>query len=702
MTEPEQIRMTSSERGRSFRPDVQGLRALAVLAVVLFHTATPGFAGGFVGVDVFFVISGFLITGNLLRERRARGRTRLGRFYARRLVRLGPAAAATVLGTVAAAHVILPPLDRIGLRTEAVASLVGLENVWLARTATDYLAAHAESPFQQFWSLGVEEQFYLVWAPTIAVLLALGLRRRGLLVIINAGCLLGLAAMVLSSEVNGPWTFFGLHARFWELGVGAALAVTVHERARRRRPARGTGIRLAASGVLPTGLLLLIGSVVLLDSDMPWPGPLTLLPVVGAALVLLPVSGPARLRRALGSPPLRWVGDRSYSIYLVHWPVLVLWEASAGRSLTPVELGIALALTAALAWASHAVFERGVAHIVWGRSERAARRGPIVVATAVAVVAGVSIPATAVPRLAGHELEPAPSAAAVLRGPWSPTAVPTNITPSIPSATDSLPPIYDDGCHAGFDATVTRACGTSRISGTSGTGAETAGPERHGAHAADDDEDTVVLFGDSHAAQWVTPLEALADARGAELVTMTKSSCPSVDLSVRAVELGRPYRECDAWRRDALRKIEDLRPGVVVLANAANSYLDDGDAGAWGAALSRTVEQLRAVGSDVVVLGDTPFWDETPNRCLSASVDDVDACAAPVSSLTEADRTTAQRAAAESTGAHFVDPIPWICDDRCEPVLWNVLVYRDTNHLTEEMARTLTPRLDEAVGPLLS
>ncbi|MGU3410302.1 acyltransferase family protein [Microbacterium sp. M1A1_1b] len=634
------------------RRDVQGLRAVAVLGVLAFHAGVPGVTGGFVGVDVFFVISGFLITGNLLRDRATHGRVRLGHFFRNRVARLAPAATATVAATVLVAFLVAPPLDRIGIRVQAIAALVGAENLQLARTGTDYLADHVAGPFQQFWSLGVEEQFYLGWALALAGILAVPALRRRLLVLTAALCTVSVVAMVAQTSASGPWAFFAPHSRAWELGGGAVAAVVLARA--RRRAAVPAHVLWRWSGLLGIGLVAV--SFVVFDGSTPFPGPLTLVPVVGALLLVVPGPADDPVRQLLSTRPMRWIGDRSYSLYLWHWPALVLAATAVGRPLTPLETAAALAAAVVLAWAGHAVFEVRVS--AWARRTRTR---PVVLVAVVAAVAVAVVPATALPVLHTTTVAPTASAARVLGGPWAPPAVPRNLTPSLASATDDVPSLYASGCHADFDAVTTRACRT-------GAGAR-----------------TMVLFGDSHAAQWASPLTTVADRQHAALVTMTKSSCPSVDLTVSSVELGRTYRECDLWRRDALRRITAMRPDVV----------------GWGHALEHTIHDLRASGAAVVLVGDTPFWDETPDRCLSAALHDVGRCAAPRDTLVDTARTTAQAEVAARTGVTWIDPLPWICRDVCAPVLWNVLVYRDANHLTDTTARALEPRLADALAPVL-
>lgn len=661
-----------------WRTDVQGLRAVAVVGVLVFHAGAPWLTGGFAGVDVFFVVSGFLITRNLLRERATTGTIRLGRFFLGRLVRLAPAATATVLATVAAVFLVLPPLDRVSARPDALFALLGLENLHLARTGTDYLAEHAASPFQQFWSLGVEEQFYVGWAVVLVVLSALPRLRSRLLAVTFALGVLGFGVMLAQGALSGPWAFFGSHTRAWEFLAGALVAM--HSAARTSSPRRRGAAAwhaLAQRTAAPIGLVLIGAAFVLFDAATPYPGPATLVPVLGAALLVAPGVPGDRTRSLLGARPLRWIGDRSYSLYLWHWPAFLLPTLALGRPLEPLEVLLACTATVLVGWVSHAVFERGVTQWV-----RRARRRPLVLIGAVTAVAVVTVPLTALPPLHAGAPAVAPDARAVLAGPLSPPSVPSNLSPSIADVSASLPVPYRDGCHADTAATVPEACAY----GSSGA------------------EGTVILFGDSHAAQWATPVIAAAEQRGMRVVTMTKSACPVADVRVRSAELGREYDECDAWRSSALARIAELAPDVVLVSAAGAGYeslrTDPAPfAEVWRRGLERTLTRITA---PTVVLHDTPRWSVTPNRCLSASVEDVSVCSEPTAALVRPDIVDAERAAARVTDSVTVDPVPWICDAQCAPVLWNVLAYRDVNHITDVLARTLTPRmvavLDDVLG----
>jgi peptidoglycan/LPS O-acetylase OafA/YrhL len=343
MVASDQAYADRTEMRAHFRPDIEGLRAVAVLAVLLFHVGVPGLPGGFVGVDVFYVISGFLITGLLVRELAATGRIDLVTFYARRLRRLLPAALVVIAVTLVASWAVLSRLRFPEVAGDAAASALYVSNIRFAEQATDYLAAHeSASPYLHFWSLGVEEQFYLVWP----FLLLIGARlvpvaRLGILLVAVA---LGSFALSLAwTDVAAPWAFFSLPTRAWELAIGALIAVGAL-RLPRRAP------RSVAVGSVAVGLALIALACVVIDGSTPYPGTAALLPVAGTSLVIIggaaTRAGPSRWL-SMSAP--RWLGRISYSLYLWHWPILVLVPVALGFDgvgLRLVLAGAAVALAA--------------------------------------------------------------------------------------------------------------------------------------------------------------------------------------------------------------------------------------------------------------------------------------------------------------------------------------------------------------------
>ena len=341
-----------------FRPDLEGLRAVAVILVLLYHAQVPWVSGGYVGVDVFFVLSGFLITGLLARELAATGRVDLPAFYARRARRLLPAASVTLLVTMVASALVLPPLRVPDVAGDTVAAAFYVSNMRFAIQATDYLgSALPPSPVLHFWSLGVEEQFYLFWPALLLFASGVAFRARRvsdglrrLAIILAITFVLSLAISLWLTDVAQPWAFFSLPARAWELALGALLAL----------PAAGRWVPARAAPWLGwAGVVMVVLSGLVLDEATKFPGVAALLPTMGSALVIaagLRAAGlspdaqataaspdaqadaspdaqadapPRRnLRRfavpaaVLGLAPLRFFGRISYSLYLWHWPIL--------------------------------------------------------------------------------------------------------------------------------------------------------------------------------------------------------------------------------------------------------------------------------------------------------------------------------------------------------------------------------------------
>jgi peptidoglycan/LPS O-acetylase OafA/YrhL len=706
-----------------FRPDLEGLRAVAVVLVLLFHAGIPGFPGGYVGVDVFFVLSGFLITGLIVRELQRTGTVSLVAFYARRARRLLPAAALALIVTVIVSAWMLPPLLVPGVATDGIAAALYSANIRYALQATDYLQAEvAPSPLLHFWSLGVEEQFYLFWP---ALLLFAAARRsdavRRIAVVV---VLVGAGSFALSmwlTQVAEPWAFFSLPARAWELALGAGLAL-----AATRSLALPRVGAVAASGV---GLAMIVTAGVVFDTGTPFPGSAALLPTVGAALVIAAglrdsTVGPSRI---LGSGPFRWMGRISYSLYLWHWPILVL-PAVAMDTALPLPTRIALALVAILvAAASQRWLEEPIRH---GRLVRLPARRNLALAGALTLaVATVSLgigawsflgqgPGLAVPALgadpgpdngldspAGIVPGGSPGGAGSGTGPTEPGGapapgtsapvtppvttggpLPANLRPPLLQARDDLPRTYGDGCHLDFSQTEPGAC----VYGVPGG------------------SPTVILFGDSHAAQWFPTLERLAIARSWRLVSLTKSACSAAATTVWNSALNRAYTECDTWRERALARIATEHPDLVVMADSRGYMLalpggpvasEDREA-TWDAAVARTLARLGPITRAIVLMGETPKSSVDPPVCLSKHRDDSLACTTPMADAIASARLAAERTVAAAAGAVFVDPTPWVCpSDPCPVVIGRYLVYRDRHHLTATFAAALAGALG-AVLPL--
>ncbi|MGH8075615.1 MAG: acyltransferase family protein [Lysobacter sp.] len=505
-------------RGKlAYSPALDGLRAIAVLAVVAYHAGAPVYAG-FVGVDIFFVISGYLITRLLHNELQVTGRISFLDFYARRARRILPALVAVIVITLAASIVLLLRNGVAETGKAAAAAFVFAANVFFANAPAGYFdAAPQDNPLLHLWSLGVEEQFYLVW-PVVLVLA----RKQPVPI---------LAAIAASSFLTCEWmlwtgheqaAFYQAPPRAWELAVGGLIAL-----GRIQLP------RWAA----PAGLALVLASCMATSRHFPGAGALPA--VLGASLLVAAIHGGHRCA-PLESRPIVWIGLISYSLYLWHWPIIVLGQA------LPAAAQIAMAF--ALAALSYYFVERPFRKR-WVVSPRRS------VATAALVVA-------------------AGAASAITLQPLN-----LGIQP-IPAA--NVPDIYKMGCDDYFTSAELKPCKFGR----------------------DDAPNKAVVVGDSVSLQWFPALYRMFDRPGWQLIAITKSACPMMDISFYDKRLHRVYTECEEWRADALSMIDGLHPNVVIVGNA-NHY--DFGREQWTSGAHAIFSRLSGSADAVRVIRSTPL-----------------------------------------------------------------------------------------------
>lgn len=692
-----------------FRPDIEGLRAVAVLAVVLFHAEVPGVGGGYVGVDVFFVISGFLITGLLWREVSATGAVRLRCFYGARARRLLPASAAVGVVTAIGAAVLLPPLQARAVFGDGIASALYVSNYRFPLEGTDYFVNEMPpSPFQHYWSLGVEEQFYLVWPPLIigtAWLIRRTRRRTRALTAASATPYLVVLALVAAASfaaslavtyVMPAVAFYSLPTRAWQLAVGGLVALTPGQW--RRLPALPAAIAGWA------GLALILAACALLSTTTLYPGAAALLPVLGAALVIGAGSAAPSLGcgRVLAMSPMRAIGRVSYSWYLWHWPVLLFAPLLLGR---PLGLGgrlVAVVVSAVLALLTLHFLENPMRFAAPLRRSALGSLALGAFATAVAVCVGAALlvvvptpvgrgapaatltvtpaPAPTGPNIDAYtaavqhavaQVQAAVAAAADLK------AVPSNLDPQLADAAAEVHPMWLNGCLRFFWEVEQPGC-------TMGDTASTT---------------TVALVGDSNATMWAPAFQEIASQRHWRLEIMGKASCPLMDLRITNPYLRREYTECEQWRGQIISRLHAERPRVVVVSMARYYGAAKGfSAGftsydrVWINSITRLVQQLRGTGAKVLVLGPIPDPHSVVPICLSGHLEDVTACSPRRSTAVNEPGIAAESAATLAGGGQYADLTDLFCTaDRCPVIVGNTPVYFDQRHLTIEYCRLLAP-----------
>jgi len=668
---------------RGFRPDIEGLRAFAVLAVVLYH-ADLGVRGGFVGVDVFFVISGFLITRQLVRSVEDRGVRSLPTFYARRIRRLLPAAAVVVAVTVLAARAWAPPLQVRSIAVDGMFTTFYGLNYRLAVEGTQYLHQNdAVSPLQHFWSLAVEEQFYVVWPIVIVLIAAIGRRyhRALLTVALAATVVISYRYSITTTAHLESWAYFSLHTRAWELALGGLVAVGAGPLARMPR---------ALGGLLAwVGLIAMIASAFIYSDNTTYPGAYAALPVGAAALVIAAGCGPRRgAERILAEPALQCIGRISYAWYLWHFPMLIIAPMAVGHSLNWAGRGVVVWLSLLAAIASYFWIEDPIRHLGrlnWQGFVTGFAASATVLAAAALVLGNLpsmvgSGEATHVVQAASASTKVDKEMSAALAAGVRITAAPKNLTPTPQSAAHDLPAADSTNCHASFTTIAQGACVYGDPTGTH----------------------TAVLVGDSHADMWLAAFDRAGKAAHWKIVDWTKSSCPAARITVYESTLKRTYTECDTWRTQVVARIGRLRPDLVFLSDSENVVGAGVTPQQWSRATVATMNAIHTATSTtkVELLQDDPVPAYDMPSCVAEHLSAVTDCTFPVSkAYSFPARHRALAAAATKAGYPVIEPRSWICTaDRCPAIVGNLLVYRDDTHLTNTFSAWLAPR----VAPLLT
>ena len=676
---------------RRFRPDVQGLRALAVTLVVLFHAGVPGLTGGFVGVDVFFVISGFVISGLLLRERANSGKTSLLTFYARRAKRILPASTLVILATILASFHWLGFIRGASVASDGRWAAVFLENFHAISVGTDYFGAHqAISPLLHYWSLAVEEQFYLVF-PLLFMVAATVLRRRNprlrlgiLLAIVIAG---SLALSITQTHSDPIVAYYSPFTRAWELALGGLVACVGPALVRMDKRVAAILSWLGVAGILVAGFVY--------SGATAYPGSAAILPVGATALVI--AAGFAAPRFGAEWLLGRWLviklGDISFSLYLWHFPVLVIAAQAATHPLSGLERTQLVALAVALSIATYALLENPVRHAksLSAQPGRSIAIGVgLVISTVLIASALVNIPGGSTSQgAASRSTRPVASSAgldqvraqvaagATLRQLPAPLIPPLTTKPSF---VGSIP----DTCVVSKEqVSQIQPCILGDTASTR----------------------TMVLLGDSQAAVFAEGFDQMAKVHHYRLVVLAKDECPPW-LASYVTTSGGVFPACDAWHKFEVSSILSLHPDAVVVAGASGK---NWQSSSEIRAINDLVRVLSPSVAKIAILSNMPSFlgrlpSLIPPNCLLSHPDDLKLCNLSASSWHRSQlafRVTLQ-SAAKLSGAKFVNIDDLFCTQiTCPVVVARHQVYFDFYHIMASYGSFVSPALWELLKPVL-
>jgi peptidoglycan/LPS O-acetylase OafA/YrhL len=647
----------------AFRDDIEGLRAVAVLSVVGYHFGVPYLTGGFLGVDVFFVISGYLITSILRAELLGRGSIDVVRFYGRRARRLLPALLLMTVATIVAGIFILSPPEQFYIEKSAATSSLYVSNFWLMRRAFDYFAPEsALNPFLHTWSLSVEEQFYLVWPAMLLIAFKLG-RSRAVTGIMALTAIASLFLCIYWTETRQPYAFYSSPTRAWEFGLGGLASLISF--------ARMPFIAAFAAGWSGAGVLA--ASMLTISVDTKFPGVAAVAPAFASVAILLGGTGRSNFGfdRLLATEAMKKLGELSYSIYLWHWPIVV-YAKILDPDLSPTVLVACAGLTLACAWLSYSLVEHPIRISAW-----------LAVRPLRSLILGAAITGTGAATAA---------VAALLAINWAAAPIQNLIatqSKEMPAAS-----AHNPSCLVAFTDSKHIPC----------------------AFGPDSSDVSIALLGDSHADQLSTPLSDLALQQGWHLEAYLKSSCSVSLIDVYSSRLRRYMPECTAWRESVIQKIIASKPNLVIISQFSRGYIKGDvtwlgehavDLQTWLEGLKVILARFKTAGIPVVVIADTPTPDKVLSVCAARADwrgSSTDGCFTSTSYAIDRELQVAERASVEAVpGSWYVVIGNDLCDqDRCPAIRSGTLVYRDLNHITVQMARGLQARLEQSLLPIIA
>ena len=669
---------------RKFRPDIEGLRAIAVILVVLGHSGL-GLRGGFIGVDIFFVISGFLITRIMFLEAIKTKTISLANFYARRIIRILPASIFVLLCTLLASFFWLSPLQFLNYATDGLWATFSVLNYRLAINGTDYFNTTAiPTPFQHYWSLCVEQQFYFIW-PLVMVVLAKLFSKKSYfgnivsaVLVVIIGISLYLSYTITSS--SQPWAYFGLHTRAWQMAIGALLAINIQKFA--NLPTR------LASLFSWIGFGGLIYALAIFTENTPYPSVWAMIPTLATAVIV--ASGvnfnKFSFESVFGIPVFQFVGKVSYSWYLVHWPMFVIFLLAGERN-NFVDQIACVVISFFVAVVCYYIIENPIRHNIAIKSKL---KNIYILSLCLLLFAGGITGSIIYLKTKNLEnknnlqnsseqqksiipnktIDTEGNLTKKMQGAINVKKLPQDLTPTIETASKDKPV----GCIA-----------VEKVEFVDSSNICVKGDVNS--------KKTIVLLGDSHAHQWQSPLDQIAKNTGYKLLIYVKAGCPIQDIKHINNILNRDYTECYSWRESALNQLETTKPDVIIYTGImyANSNTE---------AYTKYIKRLSQIGSKLYNITDNVYPSKLIPDCLSQNANDISKCSFSLKTAIIAKKEkNLETEISKSFGSKVIETENLFCqNDLCPAIIDNIIVYQDKSHITNTYAKYLTNVLEQRLN----
>ena len=605
-------------------PHIQSLRALAALLVLVYHADL--LPGGYIGVDIFYVISGYLITKLLLRELESSAGLRFSAFYARRFQRLLPASFLTVVTTGIVGWILLPSTYRADFGRDLIAASTYLSNFLFALWNNDYQnLGTTPSPFIHFWSLAVEEQFYLFWPLLLLIFFRIH-GRRGVQVGVLSIAVLSFLFSLYLTERFPVWSFYILPTRAWEMAAGALLVFISADSSLRRFNSPQWGF---------IAIIAIALSSLIFNENTAFPGLAAVPPVIATALLIQSRAAWPRILGALSNFRLtQWLGRISYPLYLWHWPVLIIPEIYFARKLNWYEIILAISIILFLSDITNRFVEEPI---------RYSTKSPALIFKLATFATVISI-----------------SLGLVISYSYSSSVTASNGFTFDIEEVRMKPKINDDGCHIHYGSTVSPKCEY----GDTGS------------------KSSIVLYGDSHAAQWFPALDLIGKKYNIKIISLTKSACPSAEV-IKELSSQYKVKDCQDFRDSSIARIEKEDPRAVIMTGmqpftAPNSKVDSRKW--WLAGEAKAYSRIKEKTMFPIYLTDTPLPRFDIPTCLAGEIRKDCDTSRPVSSEV-------------APGLIKIDPTPWLCKQSCAAQIEGIVVYRDHSHLSVAMSEYLADAL---------